>query len=275
MKKITQEKASVIFFYANKKGKNAHNIISMEKIKKISIGLMAGIICGLFASGGGLVLIPALVYWLHLEEKQARATALWCIAPMVLTAFFLYSREDLIEWKTRDFMCNRWNCRRNNRSEVNEENSRHRLKSIVYWFAFLFCFSNACPIERREKMPVIYGIVSGILSGFGMGGGTILILCLTTWEKMEQHVAQATSLVFFLAASISAILTNRKKIPVDKKLVTTIVTWGGIGAIIGAVISLNMGVQALRKAFGIFLMAIVANEWYSIYKMYKKRKKGT
>lgn len=72
----------------------------MEKMKKISIGLIAGMICGLFASGGGLVLIPALVYLLHLEEKQARATALWCIAPLVLTAFLMYSRESLIEWKT-------------------------------------------------------------------------------------------------------------------------------------------------------------------------------
>lgn len=121
-------------------------------------------------------------------------------------------------------------------------------------------------------MPVVYGVVSGILSGFGMGGGTILILCLTMWEGMEQHAAQATSLVFFLAASISAILTNRKEIPVDKKLIGSIVGWGVIGAMIGATISLHLGVKMLRKAFGIFLILIVANECYSIYKMHKKAK---
>jgi len=124
-------------------------------------------------------------------------------------------------------------------------------------------------------MSVIYGILSGILSGFGMGGGTILILCLTTWEKMEQHAAQATSLVFFLAASLSAILTNRKKIPVDKKLVVSLVSWGIVGTVIGATISLNLGVSMLRKAFGVFLLVIVANECYSIYQMHKKRKNGT
>lgn len=121
-------------------------------------------------------------------------------------------------------------------------------------------------------MPIIYGVVSGILSGFGMGGGTILILCLTTWEGMEQHAAQATSLVFFLAASLSAILTNRKKIPVDKKLVGSLVAWGIIGATVGATISLRLGVTMLRKAFGIFLLLIVANECYSVYRMYKKAK---
>jgi len=91
---------SVVFFCGNKKGKNDHTNIRMEKIKKISIGLVAGIVCGLFASGGGLVLIPALVSLLHLEEKQARATTLWCIAPLVFTAFLLYSKASLVEWKT-------------------------------------------------------------------------------------------------------------------------------------------------------------------------------
>lgn len=81
-------------------------------------------------------------------------------------------------------------------------------------------------------MPIIYGLLAGITSGFGMGGGTILILCLTAFEGMEQHVAQATNLVFFLPSSIAAIITNRKKYQVDKKLVGTIIFWGIVGAIL-------------------------------------------
>lgn len=72
----------------------------MEKIKKISIGLIAGFISGLFASGGGLILLPAFIYLLKLEEKEARMTAIWCIAPFVFTSFIVYSQNELIEWKT-------------------------------------------------------------------------------------------------------------------------------------------------------------------------------
>ena len=44
---------------------------------------------------------------------------------------------------------------------------------------------------------IIIGIVSGIVSGTGMGGGTILIFLLTFMCGIEQHIAQATNLIFF------------------------------------------------------------------------------
>lgn len=72
----------------------------MDKIKKSVIGLIAGIICGLFASGGGLILVPAFLYTLKMEDRKARATAVFCILPMVLTSSIFYYKENYIDWKT-------------------------------------------------------------------------------------------------------------------------------------------------------------------------------
>ena len=47
---------------------------------------------------------------------------------------------------------------------------------------------------------VLIGIISGIVSGTGMGGGTILIFLLTFFMGIEQHIAQATNLIFFISA---------------------------------------------------------------------------
>ena len=44
----------------------------------------------------------------------------------------------------------------------------------------------------------IIGLISGIVSGTGMGGGTILIFLLSFLLGVEQHVAQATNLIFFI-----------------------------------------------------------------------------
>ena len=43
---------------------------------------------------------------------------------------------------------------------------------------------------------IIIGLVSGIVSGTGMGGGTILIFLLTYISGLEQHIAQATNLIY-------------------------------------------------------------------------------
>ena len=67
-------------------------------IKKILIGLLAGILCGLFASGGGMILVPSFIYFLNLNEKEARATSVFCMLPMVLTTTFLYAKNQYINW---------------------------------------------------------------------------------------------------------------------------------------------------------------------------------
>lgn len=54
--------------------------------KKIIIGLLAGIISGLFASGGGMILVPAFMYLLNMKDVESRATSVICILPMVVTS---------------------------------------------------------------------------------------------------------------------------------------------------------------------------------------------
>ena len=58
---------------------------------------------------------------------------------------------------------------------------------------------------------ILIGLVSGIVSGTGMGGGTVLIFLLTIINNVEQHIAQATNLIFFIPTSIMAIIVNLKK----------------------------------------------------------------
>ena len=59
------------------------------------------------------------------------------------------------------------------------------------------------------------GIVAGIVSGTGMGGGTILIFLLTFMLGIEQHIAQATNLIFFIPTAIVAIIVNLKNKNID------------------------------------------------------------
>lgn len=120
---------------------------------------------------------------------------------------------------------------------------------------------------------ILIGIASGIVSGTGMGGGTILIFLLTFMMGIEQHVAQATNLIFFIPTSIVAIIVNLKNKNIDLKLAIIISIFGILGAIIGANISIHIDVSILKKCFGIFLAIVAINEIYSITKKYKKAKK--
>lgn len=68
-------------------------------IKKILVGLIAGIVSGLFAAGGGMIVVPALIHLFHLEDKKARATSVFAILPMVVTSGIFYYGNNYIDWK--------------------------------------------------------------------------------------------------------------------------------------------------------------------------------
>ena len=121
-------------------------------------------------------------------------------------------------------------------------------------------------------LQILIGGLSGIFSGIGMGGGTILIFLLTTFAGLEQHIAQATNLIYFIPTAISAIIINYRNKNINAKLAIYVSLCGIIGAIIGSIISINIEVGTLRKLFGIFLIAIAIHEVYTLWKEAKKTK---
>ena len=68
-------------------------------LKKMIIGLSAGLVSGFFATGGGMIVVPALVYLLNQDEKTARATSVFVILPMVVTSGIFYYKNNYIDWK--------------------------------------------------------------------------------------------------------------------------------------------------------------------------------
>lgn len=124
-------------------------------------------------------------------------------------------------------------------------------------------------------LAILFGFMAGIVTGLGMGGGTILILLLSVFMGLEQHIAQATNLVFFIPTSLSAIFVNLKQKNVNLKIALSISIFGIIGSVIGSRISEKISSEMLRKCFAIFVFAIALREEYGLYKEYKSKQKNT
>ena len=60
----------------------------------VMIGLVGGMLSGLIGVGGGILLVPALVYFLHYTQHQAQGTSLGVLTfPVVILAFLTYYQE--------------------------------------------------------------------------------------------------------------------------------------------------------------------------------------
>lgn len=112
---------------------------------------------------------------------------------------------------------------------------------------------------------IIIGLLSGIISGMGIGGGSILIPSLVLFDNIPQIQAQGINLVVFIPIAIIALFTHRKEGNLDLKYIKKIIIGGIIGAIVGSLIALRTSPESLRKYFGFFLLFI------GIYEFFKKK----
>lgn len=71
-----------------------------SKLKLVLIGLFAGLINGLFGAGGGLLVVPSLIYIVDLEEHKAHGTAITIILPLCIISTFIYFNNNLIDLST-------------------------------------------------------------------------------------------------------------------------------------------------------------------------------
>jgi len=74
-------------------------MMKKELLYKILIGFLAGIISGLFASGGGMIIVPAFIYLLKMKDVEARATSVLCILPMVVISGIFYYKNNYMDLK--------------------------------------------------------------------------------------------------------------------------------------------------------------------------------
>jgi len=65
----------------------------------LAIGIVSGVIAALCGVGGGVVMVPAFVFFLKLEQKTAVATSLAIIIPTALMATTQNARSGFVDWK--------------------------------------------------------------------------------------------------------------------------------------------------------------------------------
>ena len=95
-----------------------------------------------------------------------------------------------------------------------------------------------------------------------MGGGTILVLALSNFFNVEQHMAQATNLIYFIPTSIAAIWIYWKNGNLDKKIAMKMIFVGIIFGVFGSYIATLIEAKNLKKYFGIFLLVIGVYEMF-------------
>lgn len=96
----------------------------------------------------------------------------------------------------------------------------------------------------------------GVLSAFGVGGGTLLLVYLVHVVGLEQAQSAGVNLLFFLPSALLALPKHQKNGFLDKKVIPPAVVGGLLFALLGATLAHQLAPDVIRKLFGVFLIII-------------------
>jgi len=111
-------------------------------------------------------------------------------------------------------------------------------------------------------LPLIVGAATGVLSGFGVGGGTLLLVYMTAFAGLDQHLAQGINLLYFLPAGLMSLPAHVKNGYIEKPLLFPAIAAGLVCAALAAWAATAMEVDLLRKFFGAFLIVVGVMELF-------------
>lgn len=103
-------------------------------------------------------------------------------------------------------------------------------------------------------LPLLIGFGTGILSAWGVGGGTLLLLCMTLFLGVDQATAQGINLLYFLPTAGMGLIWHRKNGLLEKNVLRHAIPLGTMAAIATAWIATSVDTAVFRKPFGIYLL---------------------
>ena len=103
-------------------------------------------------------------------------------------------------------------------------------------------------------LPFLCGLGAGVISAWGVGGGTLLLLVMTLFLGVEQRTAQGINLLFFLPTAASALWCHFKGGFLDKPTLKSAIPFALAAALAGAWAGATVDPEVLRQPFGVYLL---------------------
>lgn len=187
----------------------------------IVVGMLVGVLSGMFGIGGGTVIVPALV-WLGLSQRNAAATSTLAIVPTSISGVVSYATGGHVDWLAAVLLF----CGMFVGGQIGSWLLSRLPELVLRWIfvAFLvFVVINQVSFvpsrDHQIAMSVttgiclaLLGVIIGTLAGLlGIGGGALAVPSLSMLFGASDLIARGTSLLAMFPNSITTSAANLKR----------------------------------------------------------------
>lgn len=187
----------------------------------IVVGMLVGVLSGMFGIGGGTVIVPALV-WLGLSQRNAAATSTLAIVPTSISGVVSYATGGHVDWLAAALLF----CGMFIGGQIGSWLLSRLPELVLRWifvaFLVFVVINQVSFVPSRDHQIVmtvvtgiglaLLGVVIGTLAGLlGIGGGALAVPALSILFGASDLIARGTSLLAMFPNSITTSVANMKR----------------------------------------------------------------
>lgn len=235
----------------------------------VLIGLVGGLLSGVFGIGGGIVIVPALVAFGKLSHRHATGTSVAAIFPAAIVGSATYVVHGHVEWIAAVLLAAGVIIGAQLGSKLLSVLPVWTLQTFFLGFILIVIVTLWIFIPSRDQeieMTVLSGIglavtgfFTGILSNLlGVGGGVVVVPVLIFFFGASDLAAKGTSLLMMIPGSASGTLGNTRRGNVNLRAAGYVGIAAALSAPLGATIAVWLDPRWSNIAFSVFLAFVFA-----------------
>lgn len=239
----------------------------------IAAGMAAGLVGGLFGVGGGILLVPVLVFMLGRSQHVAHATSLVAVTLAAVAGAARFGLDGAVSLVGSALLVGGAIVGAQVGARLLPKVSGHRLRQafgvLLLILAVRFVVVGATDgtavdgdlvpalSAARALAHVAGGFAAGVTSSMlGVGGGVIMVPLLAIGLGYGQHIAEGTSLAVIVPTALTGAISHARSGYTDWALGLRLGAAAIVGSAIGASVALGLQPAALGRTFGILQAAV-------------------
>lgn len=233
----------------------------------VGLAVFVGVALGLLGGGGSILTVPLLAYVAGMDAKQAIATSLLVVGVTSAIGAVSHARAGRVQWRTGLIF---------GAAGMVGAYAGGLLARFVPGTVLLIGFAlmmiatavamlrgrkNVHQAQGPQRLPVpkilAEGLVVGLVTGLvGAGGGFLVVPALALLGGLPMPVAVGTSLIVIAMKSFAGLGGYLSSVQIDWSVALAVTAAAVVGALSGARLTAMVNPDALRKAFGWFVLAM-------------------
>jgi len=252
----------------------------------VLLGLTVGVAVGLLGIGGGVVLVPAMVYLLGYDQHLAQGTSLFILLPPIgLGALRQYWKNSQVDLAAGILCAFGFLLGGYGGGKIAVPMPSHALQSIFGFFLMLSAIllwrktagaNPSAPAGGDDTKPNMWRSIGiffaaafcGVAAGMvGIGGGVLLVPLLGLLFGFSQHKAQGTSLVALIPPTgLLAFWEYWKAGYVNLNTGLLLIPGVFAGGILGGMLARQLHPRRMRHVFAALMFLLGAWQAFSAWR---------